>query len=99
MNIDYVQPACLPIEDDSDPVNESVTLIGWGMYDDTNTYSSVLKSYDEYIIPWSKCQQMAGVGNFSDDSIICSLFSNGRYYHVIYRKIRFKKKKWISISL
>jgi transmembrane serine protease 9 len=86
LNIDYVQPACLPLEDDPNHVNDDVVLTGWGVYDRTNTYSSVLKLVWHDVMPWWDCQQTAGVGNFSDDNIICSgsygVSINRGYYHV-----------------
>ncbi|EFX77407.1 hypothetical protein DAPPUDRAFT_321261 [Daphnia pulex] len=72
---DYVQPAYLPFDDDPDHVNEPVVLTGWGDYNASGS-NSVLRKTTTTVISSSgsdePCQQQAGLGPFSGDSIICS---------------------------
>ncbi|EFX60745.1 hypothetical protein DAPPUDRAFT_341670 [Daphnia pulex] len=65
---DYVQPACLPFDDDPDHVNEPVVLTGWGDYNASGS-NSVLRKTTTTVISSSgsdgPCQQQAGLGPFS----------------------------------
>ncbi len=79
--IDYVQPACLPAEDDPDHVNDSVVLTGWGQHDSSGSFSSVLRQTETTVISSfgtdGQCQQAAGIGNFSGEKVVCSDGSQG----------------------
>ncbi|XP_046450194.1 chymotrypsin-like elastase family member 2A [Daphnia pulex] len=72
---DYVQPACLPLDDDPDHVNEPVVLTGWGDYNASGSYS-VLRKTTTTVISSSgtngTCQQQAGLGPFSGFNFICT---------------------------
>ena len=78
-----VQTICLPWADESDHVNESVYLTGWGQYNSSNllAMSSVLRKMKTTILSVDQCREI------SNDDVICT---EHRYCHVIYSQFLFK---------
>jgi hypothetical protein len=87
-----VQPICLPWADESDHVNESVYLTGWGQYNSSNllAMSSVLRKMKTTILSVDECrlqQFTTSSGDILNDEVICT---EHRYCHVIYSQFLFK---------
>ncbi|EFX82217.1 hypothetical protein DAPPUDRAFT_241413 [Daphnia pulex] len=73
---DYVQPACLPFADDTDHVNDSVLLTGWG----ENSSGSVLRTIQTTVLSGGQCQQTARkVPALSANDVICTEQGSGQH--------------------
>ncbi|XP_046448077.1 chymotrypsin-like elastase family member 2A [Daphnia pulex] len=77
---DYVQPACLPFADDTNHVNDSVVLTGWGEYSrEYNSSGSVLRKIQTTVLSGGQCQQTARkVPALSANDVICTEQGSGQ---------------------
>lgn len=79
--LDYVQPACLPFADDTNHVNDSVVLTGWGEH---NSSGSVLRQIQATVLSGGQCQQTARkVPVLSANDVICTEQGSGQHCNVI----------------
>ncbi|KAI9559089.1 hypothetical protein GHT06_015878 [Daphnia sinensis] len=81
-----IQAACLPFVNDPDQVNDNVVVTGWGnfSYAAGSGQSPVLRKMDTTVVSSlgmdGECQQLASVGPFSGDNVICGDGSLQRHY-------------------